>query len=1343
MKKLIVILFILATAFSANAQWVGSPISGGSGSSLPTGCSNGQVVVYNTSTGLWDTCAANAAAGTGDVIKSGTPANHYWVGWTDDSHIKGFNITASKPVCTNASGDPAVCAGTEGVWLTPAGDGSSLTGLTASQLPNAAADGTIKGVATFNANDFNASSGVVTIDYTNGQAAATGTKGFLTGTDWDTFNGKANANQTMYIGTTSTAINRGSGAQTIAGLTLTTPDIGVATATSINKMAITAPATSSTLAVANGKTFTVNNTLTLAGTDSSVVTFPAASGTVAYAGTMTNGKICVSNADGKTVDCNTDTPTGLGTITSVGNIASGPAFTAAVPGTTLQWSNATSGNIILTAQTGALGTNTAVSLPAASGTLVVGPANVPISIAGPTAARTVTLPDSNLTIASAGAASITIPTSGTMATLAGSESLTNKKLGSLTSNGFVTTGSSDGTLSVTVPGTGVSTWIATPSGANLASALTTALPSTKGGTGVANTANNIITFSGDYGLTLTLTGTTGVTLPTSGTLLNSTATGVQTFLTTPSLTNFGSMVTGEGTGVITAMGNATNGTGGFITYGNAAGTAAVLTGYSSGAGTVADTDTILQAINKLNGNDAAKLPLAGGTMTAGSTLITSATASGQAGIRLPHGTAPSSPTNGDVWTTTGGLYARINGSTVGPFGTSTATIGGSLAASADYITTSNGTANTIQATASTLTGSLLTVPAISAGAGGFTVDADGDVVGKSFTASKVSGTAGALRAYEANSTDTDTAGFRGPASLTANTSYEGQFPNARPTGAGTRNALVWDATATGGDGTPTNPYYHPMAFINLDTTYLAFAGGTLTGKLITATNGTAAGLNLTQSSADPSSPVNGDIWILASGLYARVAGSTVGPFSTGAPAFSAVTAGTNTNALVIGNSGSLGVTGTGTITATGLGLASQAAGDLFYGASATTLSRLAKGTAYQTLQMNSGATAPEWTSTLGATGTRLTKGWFTDLEITNTPTVNGVAANASSGLVLNPMTTAGDLILGGASGAAGRLAKGSDNYVLTIDSGTHLPVWAAATGGGNLSNSGSPAQYQLGVFADSTHVAGIAPSATSGAVLVSAGSSANPTFSTATVTTATNQVTLTNGTGVIQSPTAGTATLTTGTMAITGGKLSQFAATTSAELAGVLSDENASGSFMTNPMTTAGDLIVGGASGVSTSRLAAVATGQVLVSAGTSTAPAWSSAPTVTSLTATGVIDGLTNVVLTTSTTNAVESPEKLSIYTYNNYATAGTAVGYTLPTAAAGKQRCYGNYTGKTGVITVTVSANGQYIDIDGTAYGAAGTTGKVTSGGAAGDKACFVGVDSTHWILYQNKGTWTGSNS
>ena len=64
---------------------------------------------------------------------------------------------------------------------------------------------------------------------------------------------------------------------------LTTPSLGVASATSINKVAITAPATAATLTIADGKTLTVSNTLTFTGTDSSSVAF-GTGGTVAYTG---------------------------------------------------------------------------------------------------------------------------------------------------------------------------------------------------------------------------------------------------------------------------------------------------------------------------------------------------------------------------------------------------------------------------------------------------------------------------------------------------------------------------------------------------------------------------------------------------------------------------------------------------------------------------------------------------------------------------------------------------------------------------------------------------------------------------------------------------------------------------------------------------------------------------------------------------------------------------------------------------------------------------------------------------------------------------------------------------
>jgi hypothetical protein len=52
-----------------------------------------------------------------------------------------------------------------------------------------------------------------------------------------------------------------------------------------------------------------------------------------------------------------------------------------------------------------------------------------------------------------------------------------------------------------------------------------------------------------------------------------------------------------------------------------------------------------------------------GLMTLGGSLLTVASATGGAGFRLPHGAAPTSPTNGDMWTTTAGLFVYINGVT--------------------------------------------------------------------------------------------------------------------------------------------------------------------------------------------------------------------------------------------------------------------------------------------------------------------------------------------------------------------------------------------------------------------------------------------------------------------------------------------------------------------------------------------------------------------------------------------------------------------------------------------------------------------------------------------------------
>lgn len=56
------------------------------------------------------------------------------------------------------------------------------------------------------------------------------------------------------------------------------------------------------------------------------------------------------------------------------------------------------------------------------------------------------------------------------------------------------------------------------------------------------------------------------------------------------------------------------------------------------------------------------LLIGGGTLTG--KLITAASTTNGAGFNLPPGTAPTSPANGDLWSTSSGVYARVNGVTI-------------------------------------------------------------------------------------------------------------------------------------------------------------------------------------------------------------------------------------------------------------------------------------------------------------------------------------------------------------------------------------------------------------------------------------------------------------------------------------------------------------------------------------------------------------------------------------------------------------------------------------------------------------------------------------------------------
>jgi hypothetical protein len=91
------------------------------------------------------------------------------------------------------AGSTGITAAVTSITATSPLTGGTITTTGSIGIQNAASDGSTKGAASFNASDFDASSGNISIDYTNGQAASASNKGFLTTTDWSTFNGKESA----------------------------------------------------------------------------------------------------------------------------------------------------------------------------------------------------------------------------------------------------------------------------------------------------------------------------------------------------------------------------------------------------------------------------------------------------------------------------------------------------------------------------------------------------------------------------------------------------------------------------------------------------------------------------------------------------------------------------------------------------------------------------------------------------------------------------------------------------------------------------------------------------------------------------------------------------------------------------------------------------------------------------------------------------------------------------------------------------------------------------------------------------------------------------------------------
>ena len=252
--------------------------------------------------------------GTTGLLKSGTRSGNTTVFGTTSGTLTSGNCVkfdASGNLVDNGS----PCGG--GGGGTPGGSNTQL------QYNNAGSFGGISG-ATSNGTSVTLTSPTFvtpalgtpasgTLTNTTGLPISTGVSGLGTGV-------------ATFLGTPSSANLRsaltdetGTGAAVFADTpTLVTPVLGVATATSINKVAVTAPATSATLTIANGKTLTANNSITLAGTDSTTMTFPSASATITQ--TIASGAKALATGAISSATCTsaqTDTATGTATTDTI------------------------------------------------------------------------------------------------------------------------------------------------------------------------------------------------------------------------------------------------------------------------------------------------------------------------------------------------------------------------------------------------------------------------------------------------------------------------------------------------------------------------------------------------------------------------------------------------------------------------------------------------------------------------------------------------------------------------------------------------------------------------------------------------------------------------------------------------------------------------------------------------------------------------------------------------------------------------------------------------------------------------------------------------------------------